>query len=95
MTTKSACLFYLQNISKKVYDQGVWNPQGRRTIGYYCFRLDKHTRLSEDDMKMVGIGTPMDVGNWICKQMREELRMSESARKLQEYFAKSCRSLKC
>ena len=85
----------MQNISKKVYNQGIWNPQGRRTIGYYCFRLDKRTTLTKDDMKMVGIGTPIDVGNWICEQMRDELHMPDSARKLQEYFEKSCENLKC
>lgn len=46
-------------------------------------------------MTTVGIGTPIDVGMWICKQLKEELHMTEAASKLDEYFKKSSRNLKC
>ena len=45
-------------------------------------------------MKKVGIGTPLDVGNWICRQLKDELHMPDVAGQLSEYFKHSCRNLK-
>jgi hypothetical protein len=44
-------------------------------------------------MRAVNIGTPSDVGGWICQQLREELRAYDTAQKLEAYFKRSCREL--
>ena len=82
----------MQDISGAYYDQGMWKPQGKRTLGYYCFNLNK-SRLKERDIKAVGIGVPSDVGSWICKQIREEIHKDDIADKLEEYFKRSCRKI--
>ena len=68
-------------------------PKGKRTLGYYCFNLSQSS-LKESDVKAVGIKVPSDVGDWICKQLREEIHEGEIADKLEEYFEKSSRKLK-
>ena len=71
----------------------MWKPKGKRTLGYYCFNLSQ-SRLDEGDVKSVGIGVPSDVGEWICKQLREEIHEEEIADKLEMYFKRSSRKLK-
>ena len=67
-------------------------PEGRRTLGYYCFNLHKST-LKDEDMTAVGIGVPSDVGEWICRQIRDELHEIDTAEQLKAYFGRSCRKL--
>ena len=71
----------------------MWVPVGKRTLGYYCFNLHKST-LDEKDMTAVGIKVPSDVGEWICKQIKDELHESDTAEQLKAYFSQSCRELK-
>ena len=70
----------------------MWKPKGKRTLGYYCFNLSRSV-LTESDMKAVGIGVPSDVGDWICKQLREQIHESDTADELEKYFKHSCRKL--
>ena len=70
----------------------MWKPKGRRTLGYYCFDLNQSS-LTENDMRAVGVGVPRDVGNWICKQLRDEIHVRDTADKLELYFEQSCRKL--
>lgn len=68
-------------------------PEGKRTLGYYCFNLSKST-LDDEDVKAVGISVPSDVGEWICQQIRDELHEIDTAEQLKSYFSRSCRKLK-
>ena len=86
-------LVLLQDISSAYYGQGMWTPKGKRTLGYYCFNLS-HSSLEEKDVKDVGIGVPSEVGDWICKQIREEIHNDDIADKLQDYFKRSSRKIK-
>ena len=82
-----------QDVSKNYFDgQCFWKPERKRTLGYYCLDLGSST-LNESDMRAVNIGTPSDVGAWICQQLREELHEYDTAKKLAAYFKRSCKKL--
>ena len=85
----------IQEVSYDYYGQSMWSPagpNGKRTLGCYCLDLS-HSILTEGDMKAVNIGLPLDVGGWLCQQLREEFCACDTADKLEAYFKKSCSKL--
>ena len=57
-----------------------------RTMEFYCFHRDSDSSVEMESIKAVGIGTPLDVGEWLVDTFRNKLDQSDLANRLSVFL---------